>query len=161
MVHFNMRFRQMSDNEFDKYSEWITSEYSQSLIKSGECNEESAFDYAKKQISDGIPQGKDTVNNFFYVMVNSQNEDVGHIWYAKWSESEAYICDFLIFEKFREKGYGKQTLLLLENEVKEKKLNKIGLNIFKFNKAAFSLYNCLGYKIYEEYDGSMFMVKDI
>lgn len=48
MVHFNMRFRQMSDNEFDKYSEWITSEYSQNLIKSGECNEESASDYAKK-----------------------------------------------------------------------------------------------------------------
>jgi ribosomal protein S18 acetylase RimI-like enzyme len=161
MVDYNMRFRQMSDNEFDKYFEWIISDYSQNSIKSGECNEENAFDYAKKQINDGIPQGKDTANNFFYVMINSQNEDVGHIWYAKCSESDAFICDFLILEKFREKGYGKQTLLLLENEVKEKKLNKIGLNVFKFNESAFSLYKCLGYKIFKQDSGSMYMVKDI
>jgi len=137
------------------------SDYSQNLIKSGKCNKENSFDYAKKQINDSIPQGKDTANNFFYVMVNSQNEDVGHIWYAKCSEIETFICDFLVLEKFREKGYGKQTLLLLENEVKEKKLNKIGLNAFKFNKDAFSLYTCLGYKIIDEDSGSMFMVKDI
>jgi ribosomal protein S18 acetylase RimI-like enzyme len=161
MVDFNMRFRQMNANEFDKYSEWIISDYSQNLIKSGEYNEENIFDYAKKQINDSIPHGKDTANNFFCVMVNSQNEDVGHIWYAKCSENEAFICDFLILEKFREKGYGKQALLLLENELKEKKLNKIGLNAFKFNKAAFSLYKCLGYKVMDEDSGSMFMTKDI
>lgn len=73
----------------------------------------------------------------------------------------AFICDFLIFENFRKQGYGKQTLLWVEKESKEKGLNKILLNVFKYNKAALSLYKSLEYKIIEEDNDNVSMLKNI
>jgi len=86
---------------------------------------------------------------------------MGIIWYNKQSEGVAFICDFLIFENYRKKGYGKQTLLLLDNEAKEKGFNKILLHVFRFNKTAFSLYDSIGYKVVKEDGGSIYMVKDL
>ncbi|MCM1991394.1 GNAT family N-acetyltransferase [Oceanirhabdus seepicola] len=74
------------------------------------------------------------------MVVNSDNQGVGFIWYQKYNEDIAFICDFLILEKFRKQDYGNQTLLLLEKEVKEKSFNEILLKVFKYNKPAFSLY---------------------
>jgi len=161
MKEFKVEFRRISDEEFDKFSKWSMSLYSQNLIKSGRCNEENALDCAKKDFNEILPRGKDTANNYIYIIVNSENEEIGVIWYDISSGKEAFICDFYILEKFRKQGYGEQSLFCLENEVKEKKVNRIGLNVFKYNSAAISLYNRLGYKINFEDSGSMYMVKDI
>ncbi|MGH4125390.1 MAG: GNAT family N-acetyltransferase [Clostridium sp.] len=161
MEDFNVRFREMSDDEFDKFTEWNILDYSQDLIKSGLCSEENAFESAKKSFNGLIPQGKYTKDNFIYVVVNSDNEDVGFIWYQKYKEDIAFICDFLILEKFRNQGYGKQTLLLIEKEAKEKGLNKILLNVFKYNKPAFSLYKSLEYEIRDEEAENISMLKKI
>lgn len=160
-MNFDIQFRQMNDDEFNKFMESSISDYAQDLIKSGRCTEETALECSKKEFHDIVPHGRDTVNNFFYTIVNSENEDVGVIWYEKHSETLVFICDFLISEKFRKRGYGKQALLLLENNVKEKGLKKIALHVFEFNKPAISLYNCLGYKTVKEEPGSIYMVKDI
>lgn len=160
-MDFDIRFRQMSDNEFDRYMEWSILDFSKDLVKAGRCNEDVAYERSKAEFDEMLPQGKNTVNNFIYVMVNTKNEDVGFIWYKKCFDNEAFICDFLILEEFRKKGYGKQTLLLIENEAKEKKISRIALNVFKFNLEAMSLYNYLGYKMLKEDSGSMYMVKDI
>lgn len=161
MGDFSIRFREMSDSEFEKFVESSVLDYSQDLLKSGLCSEENAFERAQKEFNELLPEGKYTKDNFIYMVVNSDNEDVGIIWYKKLTESEAFICDFLIFEKFRKKGYGKQTLLLLDNDAKEKGVSKMRLHVFRFNKTAFSLYNSIGYKIAKEDGGSIFMVKDI
>ncbi|MDZ4992331.1 GNAT family N-acetyltransferase [Clostridium perfringens] len=158
---FNIRFREMSDDEFIQFIESSILDYSQDLIKSGMCSKEVGFERSKKQFNELLPQGKYTENNFFYIVVNSKNEYVGTIWYSKYNERVAFIANILIYEKFRKKGYGKQTLLLLHNEVKEKGFNKILLHVFKFNSTAFSLYSSLGYKVVEENPGGMHMVKNI
>jgi len=161
MEDFNIRFREMSDDEFEKFAEWDILDYSQDLIKSGICNEENAFESAKKSFNELLPQGKYTKDNFIYVVVNSDNKSVGFIWYQKYKEDIAFICDFLIVEKFRKQGYGKKTLLLVEKEAKEKGLNKILLNVFRYNKPAFSLYKSLEYKIRDEEAESISMLKNI
>ena len=161
MGELNLSFREMTDKEFEKFVENSVLDYSKDLIKSGLCSEENAFDSAKKQFNDLLPQGKYTENNFIYVAVNSDHEDVGIIWYNKHSEGVAFICDFLIFENFRKKGYGKQTLLLLDSDAKEKGFTKILLHVFRFNKTAFSLYDSIGYKVVKEDGGSIYMVKDL
>jgi ribosomal protein S18 acetylase RimI-like enzyme len=95
------------------------------------------------------------------VIVNSSDEGVGFIWYQKYKEHMAFICDFLILENFRKQGYGKQTLLLIEKEAKEKGINQIFLNVFKYNKPAFSLYKSLEYKIRDEENDNITMIKNI
>ncbi|WP_390622777.1 GNAT family N-acetyltransferase [Clostridium argentinense] len=161
MEDFNIRFREMSDDEFDKLAEWDILAYSKDLIKSGLSSEENALENAKKSFNELLPQGKYTKDNYIYVVVNSDNEGVGFIWYQKYKEDIAFICDFLILEKFCKQGYGRQTLLLLEKEAKEKGLNKILLNVFKYNKPAFSLYKSLEYKIRDQKNENISMLKNI
>ncbi|WP_414632650.1 GNAT family N-acetyltransferase [Clostridium sp. UBA5119] len=83
------------------------------------------------------------------------------MWYQKYKEDIAFICDFLILEKFRKQGYGKQTLLLLEKEAKVNGLNEVLLNVFKYNKPAFSLYKSLEYKIRDAENENISMLKNI
>lgn len=161
MEDFNISFREMSNDEFDKFVEWDILSYSKDLIKAGLSSEENALENAKKSFNELLPQGKNTKDNYIYVVVNSDNEGVGFIWYQKYMEDIAFICDFLILEKFRKQGYGKQTLLLLEKEAKEKGLTEILLNVFKYNKSAFSLYKSLEYKIRDEENENISMLKNI
>ncbi|WP_346940529.1 GNAT family N-acetyltransferase [uncultured Clostridium sp.] len=161
MEDFNIRLREMSDDEFDKFAEWDILDYSKDLIKAGLSSEENALEDAKKSFNELLPQGKCTKDNYIYVVVDSHNEDVGFIWYQKYKEDIAFICDFLILEKFRKQGYGKQTLLLLEKEAKVRGLNQVLLNVFKYNKPAFSLYKSLEYKIRDEENENISMLKNI
>jgi len=80
---------------------------SKDLIKSGLSSEENALENAKKSFNKLLTQGKHIKNNYIYVVVNSDNESVGFIWYQKYKEDIAFICYFLILEKFRKQGYGK------------------------------------------------------
>nr|WP_244991447.1 GNAT family N-acetyltransferase [Clostridium senegalense] len=159
--NFSIKFRELSDDEFDKFAEWDILDYSKDLIKSGLCSKEDALESAKKSFHGFLPEGKYTKDNFIYMVVNSNNEDVGIIWYQKYQEDIAFICDFLIYESFRRQGYGKQTLLLVEEEAKEKGLKKVLFNVFKYNKPAFSLYKSLEYKIIDEVGENISMLKNI
>lgn len=161
MSNFDIKFRKMSNAEFDIYVENSILDYSKDLIKSDFCSKETAFENSKKQFNELLPQGNQTKNNFICKVVNSANEDVGIIWFNKYNETMAFICDFLIFKEFRKKGYGRQTLLLLENEVKPKGFNRILLHVFNFNKIAFSLYTSLEYKIAKKDNSGTYMIKTI
>lgn len=161
MGEINVRFREMNDGEYKRFVEDSVLDYSKDLIKSRRCSEEEAFEEAQKSINELLPKGKDTENNFFYTIVNSENEDVGMIWYGQYKEKTAFISDFLIFEKFRKKGYGRQALLLLDKDAEGKGFKKILLHVFRFNTTAFNLYSSLGYQMVQEEPSGIVMVKDV
>ena len=160
-VEFNVKFKKISDDEFDKFLKKSVLNYSEDLVKSGMCSKETAFNDSKKQFYELLPQGNNTKDNFIYIVVNNESEEVGHIWYKKYQEKVGFICDFLILEKFRKKGYGKETLLLLENDAKGKGFKKIFLHVFKFNENAIKLYKNLEYNILKEELKGLYMEKDI
>jgi RimJ/RimL family protein N-acetyltransferase len=75
---------------------------------------------------------------------------IGLIWFAEKyqaSRPSAFIYDFLIYEEHRRKGYGKQALIALEENVKELGIETIGLHVFAHNQAAIDLYQKTGYKM--------------
>lgn len=164
MDKINVRFREMNDEEYKQFLEESVLSYSKSIIKSEGISEEEALQEAQKTFDEFLPQGKYTENNYLYIIVNNENEDVGVIWYSKYEEKVAFIGDFLIFEKFRKRGYGKRAMLLIDKDAKEKGFNKVMLHVFKFNDVAFSLYNSVGYKVVDDEDDEdtgFIMVKDI
>jgi ribosomal protein S18 acetylase RimI-like enzyme len=57
----------------------------------------------------------------------------------------AFIWNIEIDPNHRGKGYGSQTMLALEEKVKELGLATIGLNVFGHNGTAIRLYQKLGY----------------
>lgn len=161
MGDFNVNFREMTDGEFEKFVEDSIVDYSKDLVKSAFCPEEDAFETAKKHFDELLPMGKNTADSYVYTIINRENEPVGVIWYKEHAKGVAFICDFLIYENHRKKGYGKQTLLLLDEVTREKGIKKILLHVFKFNKTAFSLYESIEYKVVKEDGGSIYMAKVI
>jgi ribosomal protein S18 acetylase RimI-like enzyme len=59
----------------------------------------------------------------------------------------AFVYDFLIYEEFRRRGYGKQAMLALEATVKELGIDKIALHVYAHNRVARVLYEKAGYEI--------------
>lgn len=161
MSHFNIKFREMTDGEFNKFLERSILSYSKDLVRAGMDSAKTALINSKKQFDELLHHGHFTQNHFFYIIESSDNEELGYIWYEKHKENIAYICNFFILEKFRKKGYGKQALLLVEIDAKSKDLSKIFLHVFKFNDNAISLYKSLGYKVFQEESGGMYLVKEI
>ena len=57
-----------------------------------------------------------------------------------------FIFELYVDEKFRGKGYGKQAMLLIEEEARELGLKSIGLHVFAVNTVARNLYESIGYE---------------
>ena len=77
-------------------------------------------------------------------MASSAPEPVGMIW-VKGAREKLFIYDFIIDDTFRGKGYGKKTLLLLEEWASEHDFTEIGLHVFGHNQSAYQLYKKMGY----------------
>jgi RimJ/RimL family protein N-acetyltransferase len=149
----------MSENEFQKFKEWSVNDYANDLIKSKmSTDNEEAYKRAEKEFNDILPMGLSTENNFLYVMIDENAENVGFIWYEK-EDASGFICDFLIKENYRNKGYGLETMKWIQQDAKDKGMKKLRLSVFKFNEPACNLYKKLNYNVVEDNDENMIMEK--
>ena len=76
-------------------------------------------------------------------MINEYGKDVGYIFITK-KEDYVYLT-IMIDKKYWGEGYGKQAMILIENEVKKFKAKKIVLGLYEANERAYNLYKNLGY----------------
>ena len=58
-----------------------------------------------------------------------------------------FIYDIVLEEAQRGKGYGKQTMLALEEFANKLGLETLALHVFAYNTAAMRLYKGLGYEV--------------
>ena len=71
------------------------------------------------------------------------------MWFSSQSnhgDNELFLCDVEVNKEYRGKGYGRESMNLLESKVKEFNMHTISLHVFLHNKIACSLYNKIGYK---------------
>ncbi|WP_449603204.1 GNAT family N-acetyltransferase, partial [Paenibacillus sp. Marseille-Q9583] len=68
--------------------------------------------------------------------------EIGFIWYEK-EDTSGFICDFLVKQNYRNKGYGFETMKLIEQEAKDKGIRKLRLSVVNFNEPAYNLYKKL------------------
>lgn len=72
------------------------------------------------------------------------------IWFSQKSPTnleEGFIYDFIIYEQYQGRGYGKAAMKKAEIVAKGMGINKIGLHVFGHNKIARGLYEKMGYEI--------------
>ena len=78
-------------------------------------------------------------NQYLYTIENDNNENIGIIWFSSDSnhgDNELFLCDIEINKEFRGKGYGRESMDLLESKVKEFNIHTISLHVFLHNKIA-------------------------
>ena len=160
----NVFFRNMTEKEFNDFSEEEIRSYAEELIKSGYRKLKiTAMKASRKEYNETFPQGYHTPENYFYVIQNDKNEDVGKIFYQTHYEKKdvAFITEFVINKEHRNKGYGKSALKKIAEDAKEKGYKKMGLNVFLHNNISYPMYLKDGYKVIEEIDGNAIMEKEL
>jgi ribosomal protein S18 acetylase RimI-like enzyme len=92
-----------------------------------------------------MPDGKLVAGNYVFDVMKDE-ERVGHVWLNE-KNSEWFIYDIEVFEQYRGKGLGRETMQAIEAHIRTKGGNVIGLSVFGFNKVAQKLYETEGYEV--------------
>ena len=142
----------MSKRELEAYLQFAIENYANEKVKSGNWSEEDSIQRSRESFADLLPNGVDTEDQFlFTIRDNDGGRNVGMIWvgWGKYGDqtSSPWIWDFLIYEQYRGKGYGKEALNALDRELKERGQKKVSLQVFGHNTIAINLYQKSGYKI--------------
>ncbi len=136
----------------DEYAFWLNrsmTEYADDKMKANGYSREEAQEISEKSFNDLLPKGLETPNNFLFTLKSDSAQNLGFLWFAvkgPKGNQKAFIYDFVIEEQFRNKGFGRRALELLDLEAKKLGLKEIGLHVFEFNKTAIHLYESQGYQ---------------
>lgn len=144
-----IKFKSMNSEEFDQFSADSKNRYIVDKIKANGMTPDEAKKMADADFARILPDGYQSKDNFLFNIVDPENNNVGYLWYCirgALNNKKAFIADILIRDKFRGKGYGRETMLLLEADVKSRGLKHIGLHVFGFNEVAIKLYQSMGYQ---------------
>lgn len=142
---------EMTEAGFAEFKPIITEEFAQELARNYRLDIEEARQNSAKQIDGMLVQGLATQNQFLYDILNSENgsdQRIGYLWVeADEERRRAFISYIYLHEPFRGQGFGRQTLELLENKMRERNIARIGLHVFASNTVALDLYRKVGYKL--------------
>ncbi len=138
----------------DDYQHWLTDQivaYAQDKIEAGAWSPVEALERSKHTYYQLLPDGPNSEDQYIYSIYDElPGRKVGVIWFANvdlhWRRV-AYLYDFLVYEQYRQQGYGMQALAAVEVKVRELGLDTIDLHVFGFNTAARALYEKMGYKV--------------
>jgi RimJ/RimL family protein N-acetyltransferase len=146
----DVRLRPLRDDEFDAYIEHGKVWYARDLTVNGGAPPEQAKKKAEEDWEMLLPERLDSPgHHVFAVEEVATGERVGDCWLAErdtqFEGKVAFVYSIEIDERFRGRGFGKQAMLLLEDEARALGLTRISLNVFGGNEVARSLYRSLGY----------------
>lgn len=146
-----VRLVPMTESEFQAYRKFAVEDYAQEHVRAGNWHPSEALQKAEKEFAQLLPDGVASKKQHLYTIMDDQNGlKVGMIWFAvndKAPRPFVFIYDFLVYEEFRRRGYGTQTLRALEERVKEMGIDTIRLHVFGYNQAAVDLYQKVGFEM--------------
>ena len=144
-----LELKPMNQDQYNNYITYSKNNYAQEIIKSRGIGIEEAMQITNKEYDALLSDCLKSKNQYLYTIKNDNNENIGIIWFSSDSnhvDNELFLCDIEINKEFRGKGYGRESMDLLESKVKEFNMHTISLHVFLHNKIAYSLYNKIGYK---------------
>jgi ribosomal protein S18 acetylase RimI-like enzyme len=141
----------MDESEYSAYLEPSIAEYAEDKVKAGNYEPETALERSRAEFNQLLPQGVKTPHHLLYMLLaDGQPEPVGMIWVRQSTERIRpiwFILDFIVYEAYRRKGYGRQALAALKERAGEAGIAEIGLHVFAHNQGALSLYQQVGFEI--------------
>lgn len=160
-----IRLRRMTVSEFELFKKYRLEDYAEDLIKDSERSKEEAMIQSEKEFTDMLMDGVDTPNNDLIVIEDCYTgKNVGVIWYLyEFTDGvkHTFLCDFIVKEEERRKGYATAALYEMEKEVSKHGCTECRLYVWKHNSKGIDLYKKVRYKtLRDEVDG-MYMKKPI
>lgn len=143
------QLRPMTQPEFDAFLARSIPEYAADNVRAGYWAESEALERSRKEFERFLPQGLQSPDNYLFT-VYDDGTPVGVIWMKANLErpiKSGFIFELYIDESQRGKGYGKQAMLLIEEQARALGLESIGLHVFAVNEVARNLYERVGYEV--------------
>ncbi len=158
MAPETIEFRKMTETEFSRYREHSLEEYAQDIARNFKRPIEIVRSEAKEQVNRILKDGLSTQGHFlFNVIEKKTGETIGQVWFNfEKDKKRAFLYDIIIHERYRGKGFGRKTLRLVEEKLREMGVSQLGLHVFAHNEVAINLYKTQGY-----YTTSFNMQKDL
>ena len=139
----------MNQDMYNNYIKKAIQQYAEEVAQSKGIDLDKALELSNEEFNSLLPNGLKSENQYLNTIINDENENIGIMWFSTESDygkNEAFLCDIEINKEYRGKGYGHESMKLLESKVKELNLAVIGLHVFLHNEIACSLYNKIGYQ---------------
>ncbi len=144
-----LRLRPATQAEFDDWLPRQEAGYAEQIIASGAMPPDAAREKARRDTRRVFSAGLGTPGQLVF-RVLAQDVPVAWLWLAVPGLDDpemAWVYDIAVDEAYRGRGYGRQTMLLAEQEARAHGMTSIGLNVHGKNFVARSLYDSLGYEV--------------
>ena len=145
-----VQFNPMDVFTYNSFVANAIEEYATEKSLAGHWHPDEALRLSREAYNKLLPQGLSTPDNYLMVVKDLETfEIVGSIWFnqqRQGAHSSIWIYDIVIFEEYRRRGFGVQTMALLEEESRKLGAGKIELHVFSHNPSAISLYTKCGYQ---------------
>lgn len=140
----------MKKEEFEIYFFEFRDRIIKDAMRSLRLTETVAKKIVEKDFRDIDSDGFKTKNTYWFTLVSDESKNIGSLWFTIRGEREQqtpYLTDLYIAPDFRNKGFGKQALALLEIELKSRGIkNNIAVHIIgELNQNAIRLFRSSGY----------------
>ncbi|MEZ9108406.1 GNAT family N-acetyltransferase [Vibrio cyclitrophicus] len=142
-----IKLRPMTSSEYPAYCDYFIDDYSREIIENYGHSLDRAIELANQDLLRSFPNGLET-NDHALLCVESGSELVGYLWHSiNAADKSTFIYDFFIFPNFRNNGYGKLAISVLESQLKSVGIEQIKLRVAYQNQRALKLYQEIGFAI--------------
>ncbi len=143
--------RPISQPDYEIFFRDSVRDFAADKVQSGNWHEEDALERSREEHEKLLPDGRATKEHFIYTIFDDKaNGNIGILWVHVKMDAphrEAFIFDFVIEERHRGKGFGKQALIALDEIMQGIGVESIALHVFGFNTNAIGLYKKSGYEV--------------
>ncbi len=155
----------MSLQEYEEFYTYSVNNHAEELMQEKNLSVEKALDLAKEEFEEMLPNGLATGDNYLMIVEDgTDGRSVGFIWYLiekTEGVKQVFLCDFLIKEDERRKGYASIALKDIQENAVKFGCKESVLFVSKDNAPAINLYIKNGYTPFKEFEYGTYMKKTI
>jgi ribosomal protein S18 acetylase RimI-like enzyme len=140
----------MTEAEYPPFRDRLVEHYSADIAQARGLPADEARRQATQQTDELLADGVHTDRQLLLIAVDEAGARVGVLWVATCApngDQAGWIYDVEVDDGHRGKGYGREIMLLAEQECRQRGLTSLRLTVFGRNSVARRLYESLGYEI--------------
>jgi ribosomal protein S18 acetylase RimI-like enzyme len=145
----SLRKRPMTAAEFEIWKASSAETYAREIEHALRLSPEQAAAKAATSFAQLLPDGVETPNHSVYVFEDEDGSAVGQLWIAEErvdGRARLYVYRLDITQAERGRGFGREAMLMVEDEARARGLDRIELNVWPTNRVAHALYRSLEFE---------------
>jgi RimJ/RimL family protein N-acetyltransferase len=141
-----VKLETIQQEDFDRFLERGVREYAEDHVRNGNWPAEGALERSRKEFEHYLPDGIHSKDQYVWSILDEQNNKIGVLW-VQVKDRQAFIFDFIIDESFRGRGFGKQALAAMDEQLRSMNVESVALHVFGDNITAQELYKKMGFEV--------------